>query len=511
MGLFGAMGGMGPGGTGIVPVNPAMAQALGMGMAMAAPAIVGGGLLDPAALAALSSARPGMSGAEALAAMAQAQADAAKPPPANDSDTTLDVANDAAAAAQTEGAGAAPAGAVLAANGKPSEPPKRKDADGKNHARDFSFLVTEDKQETGVNLTMLDDDSDDSDDDSEAGEDGEKGEPDPDEFEAGSAIDQLLYAQRAVTGMEKRRPGENAEQFQRRRIAGLRMLNAEAGSSDAKKYENDVDVAIMNANTQWHWGAGDNDADLEDDDDDAAPLALTSTASETLQLTFKPPEPGAEGSANAIVPAGGAAGGGALVAYDPEATVVKKRTIIGSEGIRASGALVPRATKDCLSNDKLRPVDSGRGFALLEKMGWKAGQGLGRSNTGTTMPVEAMIKTDMGGLRVDGEERVGGGALEMIGADGPSLSDSAFAKSMGGMMGQAAAASMDNEFSSITSQTKSVQQINEENRRRAQGLPVAPSTTAAVPPPAAPPAATMPPPSAPPQAVVGAEHTCTYT
>ena len=41
-------------------------------------------------------------------------------------------------------------------------------------------------------------------------------------------------------------------------------------------------------------------------------------------------------------------------------------------------ALVPKAAKDALSNEKLRPVDSGRGLALLEKMGWKKGQGLGR-------------------------------------------------------------------------------------------------------------------------------------
>jgi len=487
MGMMSAMGAMG--------MNPAMAAMGAMGMAGplgtmpgAIPAMMGGGVLDPTALAALSSAGAGMSGSEAMMAAAAKMAAAvdASAPVAPSSDTTLEVAS-----AQT---------------GKPAEPPARKDADGKAYARDFSFLVTEDKQESGPNLAMLGGDSDsDSDDDEGSGE----GKDDPDEidgFEAGSAIDQLLYAQRAVTGMEKRRPGESAEQFQKRRIAGMRMLNAEAGSSDAKKYEQDVDVAMMNANTQWHWGAGDHDADM-DDDDDGDTLRLTDTASEVLQLTYNP---AADASSGALALPSPVSGGGAIVAFDADkAAAGKKRVIIGSEGIRASGSLVPRAAKDCLSNDKLRPVDSGRGFALLEKMGWKAGQGLGRSGTGTTMPVEASIKSDMGGLRVDGEERwTGGAALEMS-AEGPSLSDTGWSTSMRAMMGvSATAASMDSEFSSITSQTKSVQQINEENRRKAMGLPspvsslpppvsTTPATAAIAPPP--PPAATTPaapPPSA---------------
>merc|ERR1719421_131462 len=93
-----------------------------------------------------------------------------------------------------------------------------------------------------------------------------------------------------------------------------------------------------------------------------------------------------------------------MVLFNEATANVRKREIIGSEGIRASAALVPKAQKDDLSNEKLRPVDSGRGFALLEKMGWKAGQGLGRANDGAVLPVEATIKTDMGGLRVDEEE-----------------------------------------------------------------------------------------------------------
>ena len=82
-------------------------------------------------------------------------------------------------------------------------------ADGKKGARDFSFLVTEDKQESGPNLAMLgcsDDDSD-SDPDSDDEAPVEEGEGE-DGFEAGSAIDQLLWRQKAVSGMETRRPGE---------------------------------------------------------------------------------------------------------------------------------------------------------------------------------------------------------------------------------------------------------------------------------------------------------------
>ena len=225
-------------------------------------------------------------------------------------------------------------------------------------------------------------------------------------------IDNLLYRQKAVSGMETRRPGESAEQFFKRKVAGYKMLNAEAGTSEAKQLENDVEVALMNAQTQWHWGAGDHEADYTEDD---GPSALLLTSDEPpaapeglLQLTHVPPPP-AEGGA--LVAAGGlppppSDGGTALVAFDEaKATAGRKRVIVGSEGIRLSGNLVPRAAKDALSNEKLRPVDSGRGLALLEKMGWRKGQGLGRSAQGTTLPVEAAIKSDMGGLRVEGAWR----------------------------------------------------------------------------------------------------------
>ena len=156
----------------------------------------------------------------------------------------------------------------------------------------------------------------------------------------------------------------------------------------------------MNASSQWHWGAGDPDADFNDAAQDGA-LLLTAQddamASDALQLTYceYSGAVGAAGSSScslpappsgAIVPAGasqglgygggygggggfGGGGGSALVAYDAvKAAAGRRRVIVGSDGIRQSGALVPKAAKDALSNEKLRPVDSGRGLALLEKV-----------------------------------------------------------------------------------------------------------------------------------------------
>ena len=123
------------------------------------------------------------------------------------------------------------------ATGSVAEPQAQKDADGKTRARDFSFLVTEDKQDSGPNLTrLLGDSSEDSDSDSDSGEEGNEAD-NMTGFEAGSAIDQLLYRQKAVGGMETRRPGESADQFFKRKIAGMRMLNAEAGTSESKQFE----------------------------------------------------------------------------------------------------------------------------------------------------------------------------------------------------------------------------------------------------------------------------------
>jgi hypothetical protein len=139
--------------------------------------------------------------------------------------------------------------------------------DGKVGARDFSFLVTEDEQESGPNLSLLDDD--DSGSGSDSGGEGEgEGDEDNDGYDPGSALDQLLWRQKAVSGMETRRPGESVQQFFQRRTAGMRMLKAEAGGAEAKQLENEVDQALMTANTAWHWGGGDHDADLSDDERD---------------------------------------------------------------------------------------------------------------------------------------------------------------------------------------------------------------------------------------------------
>ena len=158
----------------------------------------------------------------------------------------------------------------------------------------------------------------------------------------------------------------------------------------------DVDVALMNASSQWHWGAGDPDADFNDAAQDGA-LLLTAQddamPSDALQLTYSGAVDAGGSSCSlpappsgAIVPAGdsqglgygggygggggfGGGGGSALVAYDAvKAAAGRRRVIVGSDGIRQSGALVPKAAKDALSNEKLRPVDSGRGLALLEKV-----------------------------------------------------------------------------------------------------------------------------------------------
>jgi len=380
--------------------------------------------------------------------------------------------------------------------------------DGKIGARDFSFLVTEDAQESGPNLSLLDDDDSGSGSDSGGEGDGE-GDEDNDGYDPGSALDQLLWRQKAVSGMEVRRPGESVQQFFQRRTAGMRMLKAEAGGAEAKQLENEVDQALMNANTAWHWGQGDNDADLSDDEKEL--VKQLDAPSELLQLTTHeltwdpasgaPPPPPPENCNSMVVHSstsggggpglGAHAGGSALSLYDEErARAVKRRVVLGAQAIRSSGASVQRPRKDALSNEKLAPVESGRGFALLEKMGWKKGQGLGRSNDGVMLPVEAAIKTDMGGLRAEsgGASETYGGAVASFGADGPGLVNESMSTGASSMMASLKA-TMDNEFSSITTQTKTVQQINQESRERAAaGLPPLPAE-AAVPPPAAPAAA----------------------
>lgn len=124
MGTMGAMVGMMPGG---VPGMPA-----GMGMMGAAPMMhaPNGGVTDPPADGVAT-------GCTAIA---------------------------------TPGAGAA----AEAANASSEQ---GKTPDGRTKARDFSFLVTEDKQEAGPNLSMLDASSEDDSDDDDA-EEGQGEDPD---------------------------------------------------------------------------------------------------------------------------------------------------------------------------------------------------------------------------------------------------------------------------------------------------------------------------------------------
>ena len=465
-----------------------------------------------AAAGTASAAAPQISGFTAASAAAALSGAATRVANGADSSTTTIVT-----AASGNGAAAAAAAAAAA---QPAV-----GADGKVKARDFSFMVTEDTQDSGPNLTMLEG-NDDSDSDSVSDDGGEgEGGHEPDDmtgFEAGSAIDQLLYRQKAVSGMETRRPGESAEQFFKRKVAGLRMLNADAGTAEAKQYEQDVDVAIMNSETAWHWGAGDQDADFQNDEDEPLMLTGNGSSSASLQLTFKneTAEYGSAGADSGHAGLGSGDGAGTLAVYDD--SFAKRREIVGSEGIRAAASLVPKAPKDALSNAKLRPVESGRGLALLEKMGWKKGQGLGRGNDGATLPVEAMLKTDMGGLRVDGEEELRGGSAREFNEHGEAMTSDAFSVNAASLLAAArgvpvpqpsTAAAMDSEFSSITSQTKSVQQINEENRRAAAAggaelpaphgaplpLPLATPDPIAAPPP--PLSHFAPPPTAPPKPI----------
>ena len=115
--------------------------------------------------------------------------------------------------------------------------------------------------------------------------------------------------------------------------------------------------------------------------------------------------------------------------------------------------------------------------------------------------MEAAIKTDMGGLRAEkgGAVEIYGGCVASFGADGPALNDAAFSTGASSMLASLKA-TMDNEFSSITTQTKTVQQINQESRERAAaGLPPLPREATAPPPapPAAAPAAAPRPAPAP--------------
>lgn len=54
------------------------------------------------------------------------------------------------------------------------------------------------------------------------------------------------------------------------------------------------------------------------------------------------------------------------------------------------------ARRDQLTSTK--PVTGGMGMALLQKMGWKPGEGLGRTKTGSLQPLQLMVKLDKRGL-----------------------------------------------------------------------------------------------------------------
>ena len=48
-----------------------------------------------------------------------------------------------------------------------------------------------------------------------------------------------------------------------------------------------------------------------------------------------------------------------------------------------------------------QPVSGGMGMALLQKMGWKPGEGLGKNKEGTLEPLQLEVKLDKRGLVSD--------------------------------------------------------------------------------------------------------------
>ena len=47
---------------------------------------------------------------------------------------------------------------------------------------------------------------------------------------------------------------------------------------------------------------------------------------------------------------------------------------------------------------KASPVVSGIGMSLMAKMGWKSGEGLGKNNDGTVIPIGVDIKMNRKGI-----------------------------------------------------------------------------------------------------------------
>ena len=66
---------------------------------------------------------------------------------------------------------------------------------------------------------------------------------------------------------------------------------------------------------------------------------------------------------------------------------------------------------------KLAPVGPGIGMALLERMGWKRGTGLGKNNEGSVEPLMLDVKTDRKGLKAV-EETKGGNRMSRFGMAG---------------------------------------------------------------------------------------------
>lgn len=54
------------------------------------------------------------------------------------------------------------------------------------------------------------------------------------------------------------------------------------------------------------------------------------------------------------------------------------------------------------------PVKSGIGMLLLQKMGWKHGEGLGKNKEGNVEPLQLDVKVDRKGLVTQGEGKKGG-------------------------------------------------------------------------------------------------------
>ena len=64
------------------------------------------------------------------------------------------------------------------------------------------------------------------------------------------------------------------------------------------------------------------------------------------------------------------------------------------------------AKRDQLKNAK--QVASGMGMHLLQKMGWKPGEGLGKNKEGTTEPLALDVKTDKKGLMSQADLKIKG-------------------------------------------------------------------------------------------------------